>query len=246
MNLRQNKIFNIIVKSPKITVKELSKLLSVSEVTIRKDLSSLEEERLIKRIHGAAEISSDSIESKILSKYEEKLRIAKEGIKFVDNGDTILIEAGSTNALLAKQISEARNVHIITNSLYIAENLKLKENVKITLIGGELQKEGDALVGPVAKACLNEVIVDKAFIGMDGFSKELGFCCSDFFRAEIAKEMCSKANKVIVLGEASKFENVGVTLTAKFNEVYTVITDTKISKENMNILKENKVRTLVV
>ncbi|WP_160679030.1 DeoR/GlpR family DNA-binding transcription regulator [Clostridium sp. C8-1-8] len=247
MNERQMKIFEILSKSPAVSVKELSIQLNVSEVTIRKDLSSLENEGLLKRTHGGAvQMSSDSIEKRIMFKYEEKLKIAKQAAKLVKEGETVLIEAGSTNALLAKELSNKDRVHIITNSLYIANTLKSNRNVKVTLLGGELQEEAETMVGPLTKLCLSMLAVNKAFIGMDGFSEKLGFTCGDFLRAEVAKEMCYRAENIIILAEASKFNNVGMTSVVDLSKVSIVITNDGIDESKTNILEKNNIKTIIV
>ena len=247
MNERQNKIFDIVSKKPSVTVKELSLSLGVSEVTIRKDLSSLENEGLLKRTHGgAAQMASNSIEKRMLFRYEEKLRIAKEAAKLVSDDEVVLIEAGSTNAVLAKELACKKRVHIITNSLYISQMLKENNNVKVTLLGGELQRESETMVGPLTKLCLSIVGVHKAFIGMDGFSEKLGFTCGDFLRAEVGKEMCQRAEKVIILAESSKFDNIGATPVAELSHVSIVITDKDLSKEKLNILQNNNIQTIIV
>lgn len=247
MNERQTKIFELISKSPTVTVKELSLELKVSEVTIRKDLSVLENEGLLKRTHGGAvQMDSDSIEQRIIFKYEDKLKISKEAAKLVEDGETVLIEAGSTNAVLAKELSNKNRIHIITNSLYIAEMLKNNRNIKVTLLGGELQEESETMVGPLTKLCLSMIAVDKAFIGIDGFSEKLGFTCGDFLRAEVGKEMCYRAENIIVLADSSKFENVGITSVVDTSKVKIVITDDAISENKLDILQKNNIKTIIV
>jgi DeoR/GlpR family transcriptional regulator of sugar metabolism len=222
-------------------------MLKISEVTIRKDLTVLENQGLLRRTHGGAtQIASNSIEKRMLFRYEEKLKIAKEAVKLIANRETILIEASSTNAVLAKELANNINIHIITNSVFISHMLNQYENVKLTVIGGELQRESEAMVGPLAKLCLSKICVDKAFIGMDGFSEELGFTCGDFLRAEVGREMCQKAEKVIILAESSKFDNTGVTSVTELSKVSMVITDKDISEEKLNILKKHNIKTIIV
>lgn len=246
LNERQQNIFDTISKKPKITVKELSITIGVSEVTIRKDLSYLENQGLLKRTHGGAvQMASNSVEKRILFRYEEKLKIAKEASKLVKDGETVLIEAGSTNALLAKELSNKSGVHIITNSLYITNLLKTNTNIKITLLGGELQLDAEAMVGPLTKLSLSKIVVDKVFIGMDGFSEKLGFTCGDFLRAEIGKEMCERAEKIIILAESTKFDNIGVTSVAELSQINMVITDKELSIEKLNILKNYSIKTVL-
>ncbi|MDD7795713.1 DeoR/GlpR family DNA-binding transcription regulator [Clostridium sp. 'White wine YQ'] len=247
MNERRNEIFNIISIEPKVSVKKLSNILGVSEVTIRKDLSALEEEGVLKRTHGGAvQMASSSIEKRLSFRQNEKQRIAEEASKLVLPGETILLEAGSTNTVLAKEISKKSGVHIITNSLYITYMLKDTLQVKVTLLGGELQQDSEAMVGPLTTLSLSKIAVDKAFIGMDGFSEKLGFTCGDFFRAEVGKEMCKRAEKTIVLADSSKFDNIGVTPVVELNDVYMVISDKDITKEKLSILKKHNVNTIIV
>ncbi|MGK0467764.1 DeoR/GlpR family DNA-binding transcription regulator [Clostridium sp.] len=247
MNERQNEIFDILSKKPKVTVIELSKMLRVSEVTIRKDLTALENQGLLKRTHGGAtQIASNSIEKRMRFRYEEKLRIVKEAVKLIANGETILIEAGSTNALLAIELADNINVHIITNSVFIAYSLNQYENVKLTVIGGEFQSESEAMVGPLTNLCLSKICVDKAFISMDGFSEKLGFTCGDFLRAEVGKKMCQRAETVIILAESSKFDNTGITSVTELSNVSIVITDKDIAQEKVNILQKHNIQTIIV
>lgn len=246
MKERQDKIFAIIADRPNVTVKELSTLLKVSEVTIRKDLSALENSGVLRRTHGGvAQVSSDSTEKRLQFRYNEKLKIAREAVKFVEDGDCILIEAGSTNTIFAKELVEQREVKIITNSLYIPKMLKDRRNVHITVLGGYFQPEAEAMVGPLTKLLLSNISVNKAFIGMDGFSEKLGFTCGDFMRAEIGKEMCDRAEKVFVLSESSKFENVGLTTVAEFSKIDTVVSDDGIPAKIIEILKKHQINTII-
>jgi DeoR/GlpR family transcriptional regulator of sugar metabolism len=245
---RQDTIFSILAERPQVTVKELSVLLGVSEVTIRKDLNVLENEGILKRTHGgAAQISSDSIEKRMLFRYNEKLKIAKEAVKLVEHGETLLIEAGSTNAVFAKELaSSGKEVHIITNSLYLPRLVKGYGNMHVTVIGGNVQSEAEALVGPLAKLVLQTLYVNKAFIGMDGFSANLGFTCGDFLRAEIGREMSQRAEKVIILAESSKFNNTGVTSVVELSRIHAVISDGDLPEQTRALLQNHHIHTIII
>lgn len=247
MKERQNKIFSILMEQPKVTVKELSDLLKVSEVTVRKDLSQMEDDGILKRTHGgAAQISPDSIEKRMLIRYNEKLKLAKEAVKLVEDGETILIEAGSTNAVFARELADNREVNIITNSLYIAGLMKGYHNVQVTVLGGTLQNDAQAMVGPLAKLALSQICVSKAFIGMSGFTESLGFTCTDFLRAEIGREMSLRAQEVIVIAEASKFNQTGVTSIVELEEVDIVISELGLADEKLKMLKKHRVQTILI
>ncbi len=247
MKERQNIIFSILTEKPKVTVKELSDRLLVSEVTIRKDLSQMENDGIIKRIHGgAAQISSESIEKRMLIRYNEKLKLAKEAVKLMKDGETILIEAGSTNSVFARELAEHREVNIITNSLYIAGLMKSYQNVQVTVLGGNLQNDAQAMVGPLAKLALSQLCVSKAFIGMSGFTESLGFTCTDFLRAEIGREMSLRAQEVIVIAEAAKFDQIGMTSIVELDKVSTVITEKEIAEDKLKVLMKHNIQTLLI
>ena len=120
---REKEILSILVKQKRIEVTELSSLLGVSQVTIRKDLDELERLHMIRRIHGFAELNSaDDINSRLAYQYEEKTKIAEKAAGLISDGDTVIIENGSCCALAALHIARTKkNVTIVTNSAFIAD-----------------------------------------------------------------------------------------------------------------------------
>ena len=183
MRKRDTQILNALGLRKKISVQELSELLHVTDVTIRKDLSVLEEKGLIKREHGFAVLpTSDDISTRLLFNYETKRRIARKAAESVRDGETLLIESGSCCALLAEEISTTRrDVTIITNSVFIANFVRHKA-ARIILLGGELQQESQVMVGSLVKKCAENFSVEKFFMGTDGFN-ERGAMSGDLMRA---------------------------------------------------------------
>jgi len=223
MNERRMQILKDISANEKITVSELSTRYGVSQVTIRSDLRALQGHGLIKRIHGGA--SSERIANRLDSNYEIKLRIAERAAQMIDPGETILVESGSTNALLARKLGESKDVTIVTNSYFIASFVRDLPRIKIILLGGNYQPEAEVCVGPLTRQALQSFYVDKMFLGSDGFSEEEGFTCINMLRAEVVAAMAKRANKSIVLTDSSKFFNRGVARQLALSEVSMVITD---------------------
>lgn len=138
---RHTKLLEIVNKNKRIEVSRLSELLNVSQVTIRKDLDILEEKGLLKREHGYAVISSsDDIRSRLAFNYDIKRKIAHLASKLVSDGETVMIESGSSCALLAEELAyNKKDVTIITNSIFIANYIR-EGGAKIVLLGGTIRQ----------------------------------------------------------------------------------------------------------
>ncbi len=238
MNERQLSILNKVSNSKKINVASLAKDFGVSQVTIRQDLRTLESNGMLKRYHGGAmPVSDDDMMKRLSINYEVKLAIAKEAASLVKNGETVLIESGSTNVLLAVELTKKTDVTIITNSAFICRYIRGMSKTKIVLLGGDYQHDSEVLVGPLTVNSLKQFFVDKVFIGVDGFSPKVGFTCVNLMRAEVARNMAMQANHVVVLTDSSKFSSLGVSRQFAPEEVSIVITDTKITDEETKVLE---------
>ena len=208
---REKEILGILVKQKRIEVTELSSLLGVSQVTIRKDLDGLEKLHMIRRIHGFAELSGeDNINSRLAYHYEEKTKIAGKAAELIDDGDTVFIENGSCCALTALHIARTKkNVTIVTNSAFIADYIRAEANVQIVLLGGIYQKESQCLVGPMIREGAMNYNVRYCFIGTDGWNERIGFTNKDQMRAQAARDMSASAEHVVILTESEKFNAAG-------------------------------------
>jgi DeoR/GlpR family transcriptional regulator of sugar metabolism len=247
LNERQLAILNRVISLPKINVANLSEEFSVSQVTIRQDLKLLEQNGMLKRFHGGAmPVSDDDIMKRLSFNYDVKSNIAREAASMVSNGETVMIESGSTNALLAMELTKKSDVTIITNSTFISRYVRGMNNLKIILIGGDYQHESEVLVGPLTRICLREFHVDKVFIGVDGFSPNTGFTCINLMRAEVARAMADRANKVIVVTDSSKFDKIGVACQFKPDEADMVITDRNLPEKHLQVLKNLGIDVVMV
>lgn len=247
MNERRMQILKDISENEKISVAELSEKYSVSQVTIRSDLKILESKGLIKRIHGgASSLLDERIDSRLNSNYEIKMRLALRAAQMVESGETIIIESGSTNALLAGILAETKDVTIVTNSYFIANFVRDYPRIKIILLGGDYQPDSEVCVGPLTRQALQSFYVDKLFIGSDGFSEEDGFTCNNMQRAEVASSMAKRANATIVLTDSSKFSLRGVARQLPLSEVSMVITDDGIPESARKLICSQKIELITV
>lgn len=225
---REEEIISIVSQKKKIEVNELSELLNVSKVTIRKDLDKLESRGILHRQHGYALLNNvDDINYRLAQNYDQKRKIALKAASLVTNGETVMIESGSTCALLAEELAYNReDITIITNSCFIASYIRKADSVKVILIGGEYQKESQVNVGPLVKQVIKEFYVDKLFVGIDGFDENRGFTGSDITRCDTTRTLATAAEQTIILTDSSKFSQRGVVSEFAFDEISKIYTDT--------------------
>lgn len=246
MNKRQSQILDLLTQNKKLKVTELSDVLNVSQVTIRKDLSALEESGIIVREHGYAKLNeSDDINNRLAYHYDIKQKIAEKTVESIEDGETVMIESGSCCALVALEIAKTKkDVTLITNSAFIADYIRKTGNVRIILLGGEYQEESQVMVGPITRKCAEGFFVDKLFVGTDGFTRETGFTGNDYMRSEAVKDMAKQASNVIVVTDSVKFQQKGVVSLLDTKKVSYVYTDSNIPKETEEYLVENNIKVI--
>ena len=248
MRNRINLILELLIQNPKIEVAKLAEKLGVSQVTIRKDLDTLELKSIIKREHGFALLCSpNDINGRIAYHYDEKKRIAARAAELVKDSDTIMIESGSCCALLADVLASThRDITIITNSAFIAEYIRGKTNIQAVLLGGIYQHDSRAMVGPMVRQCAENFFVDLFFIGTDGYAPQTGFTNKDQLRAQAVRDMSLQAENVIVLTESEKFFRRGTVPMNLKKNVTMVITDSNIPSTIQDELFRHGTQVLTV
>jgi len=226
LNERQSRILEILGLNTRTSVNELSRRLDVSSVTIRQDLNHLESQGLLKRVHGAAVLKDgDDLDNRLARNYDKKLRIAKRLASLVNEGESILIESGSANVLLARELVKIKRVTIMTTNVYIARQFRKNPMANIVILGGIYQHDSETLVGKITRMCLDQINIHKAFIGIDGYTTEEGFTLRDMFRAEISSHIIQKAQDVFVVSDSSKFGIRGLTNICKLQDINHIATN---------------------
>ena len=233
MQERQDKIIELVNQHHRIDVVTLARELGVSQVTIRKDLDALVEKRIIQREHGYAVINeTGDLSTRMGHNYNRKKKIAVMAAQMVENGETVMIESGTTCALLAEELATHKeNVTIITNSAFTASYIKEAPRAKIVLLGGDYQLKSQVVVGPVTKRCASDFSVDKIFVGADGYKQGVGFTGVDLMRTDTMKAMAESAKRVIILTDSTKFGKRGLVTSFRLQEVQDVITDEELPEE---------------
>ena len=229
---REKEILRLITADPSVTVNRLSELLSVSAVTIRADLSSLESQGLIIRTRGGAHPAfHPEILRRQKSHMEQKHRIARRAAELVEDGDTIIIEAGTTTSLIARYLVGKGNVRIVTNSTLILPYARTNPGLHLSVIGGTFRPETESMVGPAAVAQLESFHVRLAFVGTDGLSVEHGLSSHIAEAAAVLKKMVERADRTVLVADSSKVGKTGFVCVLPFEAVDVLIIDCGISPE---------------
>lgn len=231
---RKKEIIDLLKENAKLLVPDLCAHFQVSPATIRNDLRELENKGLLKRTHGGAisnfkaryEPNSYQKEVEFL---EAKKAIARYAVQFVEDGDTIAIDTGTTTLEFVKLLSSKKQLTVVTNDMEIARYLETLSDANIIITGGLIRKDFHCSVGPIAIHSLGELFVDKAFIGTNGITLEEGLTTPDITQAEVKKAMINIASEVIVLCDSSKFGNKAFAKVAPISKVNRVITDKGIA-----------------
>lgn len=243
MSIRQTEIIARVSEVGRISVSVLARQLGTSEVTVRKDLKLLAESGIIRKEQGYAALrDTEDIRFHMALHYENKRMIAEAASEFVEEGETIMVESGSTCIIFAMVLAETgRRVNLITNSAYLAELSREWPNIHVILLGGEYQKPCQAMVGPLTKMGAGEFRVGKIFVGTDGYSEKFGFTGDDMTRADTVRAMTKCAAKTYVLSEASKFLYPGTVSFLQPQEVSVLITDEELDEEPDRLLRSHGV-----
>ena len=242
-SVRREIILEVLAEDGSVSVSDLAKRLGVTVVTARADLATLEEEGVLVRTHGGAlpafhpQIAARTREGK-----EQKGAIAKAAAAEIQNGDTVIISAGTTTALIAKYLLGKRDIHIVTNNSLVLAYARANPQIRVTLVGGEFRPEEEAIVGPMALKDLDTFFVSKTFIGIDGASVKQGFTANSVESADLVRKMADQADQIIVLSDSGKFGKPGFARILPFEGIDALITDTQLSSEFEDLLTQASVR----
>ncbi|MBW9173678.1 DeoR/GlpR family DNA-binding transcription regulator [Clostridium estertheticum] len=245
---RKSKILDSLNKYGKVKVCDLSQQYEVSEVTIRRDLQELEEDKMIKRVHGGAVLNGNTkfeptFSEKIDKFYDEKESIGKLAASIIVNGDTIALDAGTTTISIARQIT-AKNITVLTNSVDVAYELAKKKDVEVIITGGTLRWETRAMVGPVADDALKNFRVDKVFIGTNGICVSNGLTTPNIIEANTKREMMKIADQTIVVCDHTKFGTVYFAKIVNLDSVDIIVTDNQIDNNIIEEFEEKGVKIM--
>jgi len=246
---REQLILGHLRESEVATVAELCQALSVSEATVRRDLQSLQARGYLERIHGGASLKPQPRENEPIftakeSKFtKEKQRIAARALELIQPNDIIYLDGGSTVLCLARLLEDKPPLTIVTNSLMAAAIL-MESKHHLVLTGGEFRAISRTLVGPLTVHVLQNLTIDKAFMGTFGLSQNSGLTTTDFNEAFTKKQIYTRARQVILLADHSKMGASSFANSGALSDINLLITDA-ISDQFRQRLEENGVQILL-
>lgn len=248
---RRDQILATIQKKNRVSVVELSKEFNLGEVTIRRDLSELEGRGLIRRTHGGAILADNGLEEPPLKEREQRNRNQKERIaqfiaQIIRNGESIMIDGGSTTLQIAKHLRSKTDLLIVTNSMSLADEFMNSNDSKVIVTGGELRRSTGTMVGPIAERTMRLFRADRVILGMSSMLPDEGFFTVNPSEAELKRTMMSCGKEIIIVMDSSKINKVTFSFVSDFSQVDKFITDDGITKDVIQKLDQAGVEVIVV
>lgn len=228
---RRQRILELLRDQGRVTVEDLAGRFATSQVTIRTDLATLEAGGALERTHGGALLRREDDDQPIAVKqtrhHAEKVRIAKIAASLIQDGETLILDSGTTTAEIAKQIRrlEVQSINVITNALNIAVLLADAPAVRLIMLGGILRPESNSLSGPIAEAALANLQADRLFLGADGVDPERGVMTPHLAEAQLNAQMIAISRQVVVVADSSKMMRRNISLIARVEQLHMLITD---------------------
>lgn len=235
-NERLEQIMEILWREKSVDNQYLSEILNVTPKTIRLDLEKLEKSGLLKRVHGGAVLNKKQptffpAPAHRQNHLQEKAIIARKALSMLKPDDVILLDDGSTTLELAKLLG-AFPITVLTNDIYIINELMTKPNVRLYVIGGTLKRDGDSYVinGEESIQFIKRHHVGKLFLGASTVSIENGFMIFYYGDRATKRAFMAAADEIICMMDASKFSHTAFTEVAAADEVDTIITTYALSE----------------
>ena len=252
-NGRRSAILQILKHNSNVSVADLSKQFGVSEVTIRKDLNILKERNLLVRTRGGAithnaggHDDDTNIRMKRLAHYREKKAIGRAAAEMIKDGDTIIIDSGTTTFQVACNLHKFQNLTILTNALNVAQEVLSYKRFNLILLGGNIRSSSESMVGALAESNLRMFYCDKLFLGVDSFNIENGLSTPSIEEANINQIMIQRSRKVITVFDSSKVNKRALAFITTLDNIDTVVTDDGMDRSMRSQLKAMNVEVITV
>ena len=249
-NLRREKILELLKEDGSAKVVDLARIFKVTEVTIRQDLEKLEREDLIVKEHGGAYLKNveDQVRNFQLvhqENMEEKALIAKKCLQFIESGDTIILDSGSTTTEIAKQLKGLKNLTVITNALNIALMLGVEPGIEVIVTGGEFKPPTLSLTGQKAADFFRGLNVQKLFLATAGISLKSGLTYPSISDLVVKKAMIDAADITYLVADSTKMGKSALASLGALSLIDYIITDPGIEDRHQIVFKEHEIELII-
>jgi DeoR family transcriptional regulator of aga operon len=234
---RGERILRLLRINGTVAVEELCHELQISVATVRRELQNLEHRGLLRRTHGGATTiepllyeafqHDSSFRAQLEEHAEEKRRIAAAAADLIQDGDTIALTAGTTTTDVVRSIRHRTGITVVTNTVNVAMELSQRKDLVVIVTGGILRGNWFSLVGPLAAQAMEQIYIDKVFIGVNGIDCEHGLTCHNPDEAAINRSMVNHARQRIAVADHSKFGKTATYRICATDEIQILITDTR-------------------
>jgi len=247
---RLDRLRTMVRQTRVVRIDDLARVLKVSPATVRRDLDRLESLGEIRRVHGGAvgiesRLEEPLFDDKTAIAAREKHRIAQAAVKLIQPGDTLYLDGGSTVLELARLVRDRTNLTVVTNSLRAALELAGR-GPRLILIGGELRRLSQTVVGPLTRLLLEQLNVDTAFMGTIGVTVQAGLTTTDPAEAYTKQLVSDRARRVVLLADRSKMGKVSFSRAGDLCQVDTLITDKSLDQTWVEEIRKQGVEVIQV
>ncbi|HEY6977578.1 MAG TPA: DeoR/GlpR family DNA-binding transcription regulator [Chitinophagaceae bacterium] len=249
-NHRREKILELLKEDGSAKVFDLAKLFKVTEVTIRQDLEKLDKDGLVIREHGGAFLKDvpNQVKGFALAHQEnldKKELIAKKSLEFIESGDTIILDSGSTTTEIAKKLKGMKNLTIITNALNIALMLGAEPGIEVIVTGGEFKPPTLSLTGQKAADFFKGLHVQKLFLATAGISLKAGLTYPSISDLVVKKAMIEAAEVRYLVADSTKIGKAAFASLGALSLIDYIITDSGIEEKHKQVFHDNEIELII-
>ncbi len=249
-NERKQQIMELVSRNKSVQITDLTRLFDVSVMTIRRDLADLEEKKYIKRVYGGAVLNEEELNKPYFPRAAinslTKDLIAKKAVELIKDGDTIILDLGTTVLQVSKHLDGKKNLSVISCSIPVICELEKYPDITVYSPGGELRRDNHAFLGSGTEDEIAKYCADIAFIGVAGISDEFGLTNFYHKTASLCSKIMKQSKKVVLLADSSKFGQVKPAVVGKLSAIDVIITDSAAPEYYLDIFRNLNIEILQV